>query len=127
MIFVKVAVICILLCGNKLDLNLNLNFIVAYGTLRLTLQWRHNGHGSVSNHQPYDCLLNRLFKAQLKGTSKLRVAGLCAVNSPGTGEFPAQMASNAENVSIWWRHHANARKSSEIALKSVDTQLKKWF
>ena len=27
------------------------------------------------------------------------------VNSPGTGEFPAQMASNAENVSIWWRHY----------------------
>ena len=26
-------------------------------------------------------------------------------NSPGTGQFPAQMASNAENVSIWWRHH----------------------
>ena len=24
---------------------------------------------------------------------------------PETGEFPAQMASNAENVSIWWRHH----------------------
>ena len=23
----------------------------------------------------------------------------------GTGEFPTQMASNAENVSIWWRHH----------------------
>ena len=22
----------------------------------------------------------------------------------GTGEFPAHMASNAENVSIWWRH-----------------------
>ena len=32
---------------------------------------------------------------------------LCAVNSPVTGEFPAQMASNAENVSIWWRHHAS--------------------
>ena len=26
-------------------------------------------------------------------------------NSPETGEFPAQMASYAENVSIWWRHH----------------------
>ena len=38
-------------------------------------------------------------------TSKLRVTGLCAVNSPVTGEFSAQMASNAENVSIWWRHH----------------------
>ena len=23
----------------------------------------------------------------------------------GTGEFPAQSASNAENGSIWWRHH----------------------
>ena len=41
-----------------------------------------------------------------KETSKLRVTGLCARNSPVTGEFPAQMASNAENVSIWWRHHA---------------------
>ena len=29
---------------------------------------------------------------------------LC-VEFTGTGEFPAQMASNAENVSIWWRHH----------------------
>ena len=26
-------------------------------------------------------------------------------NSPETGEFPAKMASNAGNVSIWWRHH----------------------
>ena len=40
-----------------------------------------------------------------KKTSKLRVTGLRAGNSPGTGEFPAQMASYAENVSIWWRHH----------------------
>ena len=39
-------------------------------------------------------------------TSKLRVTGLCVGKSPETGEFPAQMASNAENVSIWWRHHA---------------------
>ena len=30
---------------------------------------------------------------------------LCAGKSPVTGEFPAQRASNAENVSIWWRHH----------------------
>ena len=29
-------------------------------------------------------------------------------NSPETGEFPAQMASNAENVSIWWRHYVRA-------------------
>ena len=60
------------------------------------LQWRHNGHDSVSNHQPHDCLLNRLFRRRSRKTSKLRVTGLCAGNSPGTGEFPAQMPSNAE-------------------------------
>ena len=63
-------------------------------------------------------------------TSRLRVTGLCAGNSPVTGEFPAQRDSDvvcysdlqlglyraasrsvkqtnsdAENVSIWWRHH----------------------
>ena len=27
-------------------------------TQTITLQWRHNGHDSVSNHQPHDCLLN---------------------------------------------------------------------
>ena len=70
------------------------------------LQWRHNGRGSGSNHQPHDCFLNRLFRHRSKKTSKLRVTGLCAGNSPEAGEFPAQMASNAENVSIWWRHHA---------------------
>ena len=30
---------------------------------------------------------------------------LCEGNSPVTGELPAQMANNAENVSIWWHHH----------------------
>ena len=41
-------------------------------------------------------------------TSKLRVTGLCEGNSPGTGELPAQKASNAKNVSIWWRHHSHS-------------------
>ena len=40
-----------------------------------------------------------------KKTSKVRVTGLCVGNSRVTGEFPAQVADNAENVSIWWRHH----------------------
>ena len=70
------------------------------------LQWRHNGRDGVSNHQPHECLLNRLFRRRSKETSKFRVTGLCVGNSVVTGEFPAQMASNAENVSIWWRHYA---------------------
>ena len=66
-------------------------------TLGLPLQWRHNGRDSVSNHQPHHRLLNGLFERRSKKTSKLRVTGLCAGNSPVTGEFPAQMASNAAN------------------------------
>ena len=54
----------------------------------------------------HDSLLNRLFRRRSKKTSMLRVTGLRVGNSLGTGEFPAQMASYAENVSIWWRHHA---------------------
>ena len=84
----------------------------------LTLRWRHNERHGVSNHRRLDCLLNRLFRPRSKKTSKLRVTGLCAGNTPVTGEFPTQRASNAENVSIWWRHHevavgvGNARRSA---------------
>ena len=63
----------------------------------------------VSNHQPHDCLLNRLIRRRSKKTSKLRVSGLCEWNSIVTGEFPAQRAINAENVSIGWRHHVKER------------------
>ena len=47
-----------------------------------------------------------------KKPSKLRVTGLCAGNSLVTGEFSAQRASNAENVSIWWRHHGDLAHST---------------
>ena len=36
------------------------------GCVYCTLQWRHNERDGVSNHQPHDCLLKRLFKAQIK-------------------------------------------------------------
>ena len=49
-------------------------------------QWRHDGRDSVSNNQPHDCLLNRLFRRRSKKTSKLCVTGLCARNSPVAGE-----------------------------------------
>ena len=68
-----------------------------------SLQWPHDGRDVVSNHQPHACLLSRVLGSdQRKHQSN---NGLCAGNSPVTGEFPAKMASNAENVSIWWRRH----------------------
>ena len=47
-----------------------------------TLRWRHNVHDGVSNHQPYDCLLNRLLGHRSKKTSKFRVTCLWAGNHP---------------------------------------------
>ena len=54
----------------------------------------------------YSAVYSGADKKKKKKKSKLRVTGLCAGNSPDTGEFPAQMASYAKNVSMWWRHHA---------------------
>ena len=67
---------------------------------RSSLLCRHNGRGSVTIAYSTVYSMRRS-----KKTSKLRVTGLCAGNSPGPSEFPVQMASNAENVSLWWRHH----------------------
>ena len=53
-----------------------------------SLQWRHNDHICVSNHQPRACLLNRLFRRRSRKTSKLRVTGLCVGNSPGPVNSP---------------------------------------
>ena len=70
-----------------------------------TLHRRYNGRDRVSNHGLHDCLHKRLFRCWSKKTSKFRFTGIWAGNSPVTGEFPAQRASNEENVSIWWRYH----------------------
>ena len=61
-------------------------------------RWRLKSPASPLFTQPF-------IQAQIKETLKRSVTGLCMGNSPLTGEFPAQMASNAENVSILWRHH----------------------
>ena len=87
------------------------------------LQWRHNKHGGVLNHRRLDCLLNRLFRRRSRKMSKLRVTGLCEWNPPGTGEFPLRRASNAKNVSIWWRHHVHAYNYCEC--NSMNTKL--WY
>ena len=93
-----------------------------------TLQWRHNGHDGVSNHRLLDCLLNRLFRRRRKKISKFCVTGLCEWKSPVTDGFPSQRVSNAENVSIWWRHHArpdyfDLNQSHDIRLFSKSSKI----
>ena len=50
----------------------------------IPLQRRHNERDCVSNHQPYNCFLNRLFRRISKKTSRLQVTGLFKGNSPVT-------------------------------------------
>ena len=90
-------------------------FIFIVRNVTPALLWRHNGRDGVLNHQPQHCLLDRLFSCSTycvqRFSSKTALYYVVILlwfvvyfNSE-TDEFPAQMASNAENVSIWWRHH----------------------
>ena len=68
--------------------------------MQSALLWRYNERDGVLNYRSLDCFLKRLFRRRSKNTSKLRVACFFGGISPVTGEFPAQRAFNAENVSI---------------------------
>ena len=63
--------------------------------LRQPLRWRHNGHDGVSNHQPHDCLLNRIY-GQSKHQSSASLAFVRGihrgpVNSPHKGPVTRKM------------------------------------
>ena len=53
----------------------------------------------------FRCMLDLLFRRRSKKTSKLRATGFRKGNTPVAGGFPSQIVSNADNISIWWRHH----------------------
>ena len=93
----------------------------------VSLQWRHNVRDGIYNHQPRNCLLNRLLRRKSKKTSKFRITALCAGNSPVTGEFPAQRASNAEKVSIWWRHHYAAQIFTTWCVSNAERTLLSFY
>ena len=65
--------------------------------LQIALQWRYNGHDSVSNHQPHNCLLNHLFRRRQRNhqcfASLAFVRGIhrWPVNSPHKGPVTRKM------------------------------------
>ena len=90
------------------------------GLITVTSQWARWRLKS-----PISPLFTQPFiQAKNKETSKLRVSGLCVGNSPVTGEFPTQMASNAKKISIWWRHHdAPNRTCSRYGMGKLSASL----
>ena len=83
------------------------------------LQW-HERHG-VSNHWHYNDVIMVATASQITSLAIVNSTVYSGADqrkhqSPASlafvrgihrvpGEFPAQMASDAESVSIWWRHH----------------------
>ena len=71
-----------------------------------TLQWCHNGHDGISNHQPHDCLLNLLFRHRSKehqsSVSLAFVRGIhqWPVNSPHKGPVTRNMFSLDDIIMI---------------------------
>ena len=72
----------------------------------LALQWRHNERNSVSNHQPHDCLLKRLFRCRSKVTSKstsptfVRGIQQWPVKSPHKGPVTGKMIRFGDVIKI---------------------------
>ena len=66
-------------------------------TEKVYMPWRHNGHILPDKRQD-----NR---AEIRENIKATRGWPCEGNSPVTYEFPAQKTSNAEKISIWWRHN----------------------
>ena len=46
----------------------NRNEVLLRNRSNFALNWRHKGRDGVSNHQPHDGLLNRLFRRRSKKT-----------------------------------------------------------
>ena len=71
-------------------------------------RWRHNERDSVSNYQPHDFLLNRLFKRRSKKTLKRHFTGHRAeihrgsVNSPHKWPVTRKMFPFDGVIMCWW-------------------------
>ena len=76
------------------------------GPRLLTLRWRHNGRDGVSNHQPRDCLLNRLFRHKAQSSASLAfVRGIHRgpVNSPHIWPVTRKMFPFDDVIiDTWW-------------------------
>ena len=68
-------------------------------------RWRLISPASLLFTQPF-------IQAQVKENTKApRHVPLCGeITGDCIGEFPARMASNAENVTFWWRHHGQGTR-----------------
>ena len=102
---------------SRIWMTIKLTMKDGYREINPTLQWRQKSQ-ITGVRIVYSTLL---FCRRSKKTPKLPVTGLCEGNSPVTGEFPTQRASNAENVPIWWSHHEETPSDDMPQRKTIPT------
>ena len=89
----------------------------------MALQWRHHEHDGVSNHRPYHCVLNRLFRPiwrkHQSSASLAFVRGIhrWPVNSPHKGPVTRKKSS------VWWRHHGSWFEMYRTSILALQWQL----
>ena len=83
------------------------------------LQWRHNGR--VASQISSLTIVYSTVNSDADQRKHQSSASLAFVwgNSTATGEFPAQRVSNAENVSILWRHHEGSLGMATLTISLV--------
>ena len=70
------------------------------------VHWRHNGRDVGSNHQPHDCSLSLYSGADERIHQSSASLAFVWEFTGDRWISPHKRASNADYVSIWWRHHA---------------------
>ena len=100
------------------------NFQVKHLHSLYPLQWRNNEFSGITNVSIFYSTV--CSGADQRKHQKVCVTGLCEGNSPVTGEFPTQRASNVENVSIWWLHHEWKLLLKQSQLIPLTLQLFLW-
>ena len=93
-------------------------------SITISLQWRHNEHKGVSNHRNWTvCTVVCSGAHQRKHQSYASLALVRRIQL--WRGFSSQRASNAENVSIWWRHHTGQWSPNKMAssLQTFSKQL----
>ena len=81
--------------------------LCCYGNIMISFHYSDVMMGTMASQiTRLTVVYSTVYSGRSKKISKLCVTGIWAGNSPVTGEFPAQRSSNAENVSLWWCHHA---------------------
>ena len=68
-----------------------------------------NDHQDILIHLLLDCLYSSVRRLTSNENQNSASLALCGGNPPVTDGFPSQRASNAESVSIPWRHHEPVR------------------